>query len=1813
MFEHMDLPVIVLSTRYHKHLGEITNLFNFNAVFNMQSFQEVSFDVYKFADGKECKLWDDIADFKYIYIPEYSEYYEIYVKTDETNNTVKHVTAKSAAEVELSNRMLYDFHCNDETDITFTPRYKCKDKHLAYEPVINGYYYDSKFYSDAEHTELIAPATATIYNNIPNGERYRWVGDKYDKETDDPKIAYNKEGVVDFEYDTEEGNVLEDEGQKSMYKATVIYRKINDSDSEWLKKKKMRSSLLHRVLHDKYPEWTIAHVDDSIANIQRIFTADKTNPYTFLTNNVAQEIDALFQFDSVNRTISLYDLDNICKECGYRGNFVDFCPKCGNTKKENMIEGYGRNTGIYISTENFAEQISIDGDSDNVKNAFRVSGGDDIITAAVRNCNPNGTNYLYHFSQDMLDEMPKELVKKLAKYEEEYASISANFEDLTNQWYQAVDDVMYLKSGKMPDTPIPGNTKANEQLVDLTNKFNKGQTVGLKGIEVNPTTSDEKLKARAYTKAVIGMAKAIIDPRYTVEAIEKAEDYPIISDYNTTTKTRTWTGKFRVTSLGKVDEKGNIEEAISETAVAVIVNDNEEEYLRQKIQKSLDRSDAAMKIIFDIEDDDEFEEALNEYCLSRLESFESTYQGAMEICADNGVTSENKDFYHVHLYRDIYEPLMKRRDKITAKIAKISEDIKALEKTRDDLLEQRKEIQGSLNLEDYLGEDLYNIYKLYLRESEFTNSNYISEGLDIDKDNYNSEVIRKARELIGVANEELLKASELQVSLTDNLYNLLSTKEFKNWKDKFEIGDWIINRIDDELYKLRLISVTMDYDTRDIQVTFSNTVRYRNNTSDIGSILSSAQSIATTYNYTAHQAKQGDEANTSIKDMENNGVDATKYNIVAGAENGVIIDEHGILCTIVDDATGEASPKQIKILNNMIAFTDDNWTTVSTGIGEITYNLNGKTQTEYGVNTKIMVAGKMIAGDIYSSNYSSSSNKGTHIDLNSGSFDLAGGKIDFNSDTNVLDINVAHINYGSGVNAPTVSQIDGLSTALAAKQDKLTAGTNITIDANNVISATGGGNANIYFGTTVPSDSMGENESVYMQYSDNGILNAFDYNHDVIDLISFEETDTNKYDMVISGVPTSHTRDFIEFDMNSLITGNTYTVSFKLQFNNEATFPWYGYENFVGVGESTVDLYTDTSLHTYTFNFTASGNDKLTFQFNRINDDVRFTATITDLLISGTVSKNIIDIYGKVDNKWRIYDNGSGLKYFKETKNTLSGSQALTLPKWTCLDGYYFDYAVEEHFTNGYCFNKSNSVPAIVLLTTFTAYGNYGSGGIIIISKQMSGADLSYTDTNDTVYNRPYETSSAVEEASVIYDKGTTTYNGETWYYAYIGGSGWSLVGQDGNVEYLSLATSGYPSDKMAEIFSKLQPINYNALYNGISRVNDLAFFAGGIDAEGSRAPIKIYNDGTYEGLDKVEDVQVDGTSVLDGDKIAKINLSGKQDRLTAGTNITIDSNNVISASGGGGSTVSITPSLATGTKIADYSIDGVTGELYAPTGGGGTGNVDDVYVNGESVLDTNNIAQVKTHKEVSLAEYEDANDNIIYFVDDDDDELGIYYSPIIYSTEEREVGTWTDGKPLYQRTWVFSTAVTISSNSWQATNIAVADTKIEFITKCKANNTDGQIMNYISATTDNATQTYVMLFNSRTNASMDVKYLTLEYTKSTDTPGSAKYNALGVPMVHYSTDEQVIGTWIDGKPIYRKIYDWTASPFLVSESWQNTDIDSTNIDRIINAVGMHPDGTLYNDTCADPTKSSHTRVGIKAWSSGYNAYLILEYTKTTD
>lgn len=105
-----------------------------------------------------------------------------------------------------------------------------------------------------------------------------------------------------------------------------------------------------------------------------------------------------------------------------------------------------------------------------------------------------------------------------------------------------------------------------------------------------------------------------------------------------------------------------------------------------------------------------------------------------------------------------------------------------------------------------------------------------------------------------------------------------------------------------------------------------------------------------------------------------------------------------------------------------------------------------------------------------------------------------------------------------------------------------------------------------------------------------------------------------------------------------------------------------------------------------------------------------------------------------------------------------------------------------------------------------------------------------------------------------------------------------------------------------------------------------------------------------------------------------------------------------------------------------------------------------------------------------------------------------------------------------------------------------------------------------------------------------------------------------------YSTDEQVIGTWVDGKPLYRKV--WTGVAYNADGTLANNiDIGSdiatvTKLERVryleSNGVKYHYSGPDRGEVYVDgPSIKGKINSGGNMVAGTYT--IILEYTKTTD
>jgi hypothetical protein len=877
----------VLAKKNGDKLGNITNVDNIVAKHSMKEASEFTFAAHKKIGNSIIKCWNDIKDFKLVWIPEWDMWYEITVEVNEKDENIKNVSGKTLGEAELSQIMLYGIEINTETDIA----------------------------------------------------------------REDYKIP------------------------------TTFY---NPDHPE--------ASLMDRLLTDKAPHYKVKHIDKSLMNLQRTFTFDDTSIYDAL-QEVSEELDCLFIFGcgsdengKPERTISVYDLEANCVDCGNRDTFVHKCPKCGGT---NIILGYGEYTNVFISRDNLADEITYSVDTDSVKNCMKLEAGDDLMTAAIRSCNPNGTDYIYYFPDETREEMSLELQEKLKSYDALYEkyqsdynfiindSFVTNYNALVNKYktyeenlkdteiknpivgypklmriyFDTIDMVQLLRNKLMPPVDKPDNNAKSQGEYLMANLPSSASTTSLKNLSVSTADNIMVMLAQSIVKGVF---------KVTVT--------------NTTLSNNVWKGKFNLENYADKDDK------FTSQFVSININENYESYVKQRIDSILARSDENYYDIVGLfkQDMTVFKSQLKKYCLNTLQIFQKCCQSCIDMMVQQGISSNStSSIYGINtkvLYENVYIPYYNKMNAIQDEI-KVREDelytVEGKYNNQNQLVQDGiqieieriiTEVQDALNFKNYIGIDLYKEFSSFIRMDKFSNDNYISDGLN------NTDLMKNAIEFITVATKELFKSASLQHSITGTIKNFLRMKEFEPVTNNFKNGNWICVGIDDKVYQLRIIEYEIDFsDTQNISVTFSDVVSAPDGMTDLESILSNSSKMATSYNGVTRQSTINTNFKNEMNEMIAKGLSMTNTKIVSNADNQDIIwDEHGLLCREYDDIISDYTDSQLKIINHGIYITDDNWKTARAGIGNfIYYDPQDKTYKEsYGVIADTLVSNLILTSEV---------------------------------------------------------------------------------------------------------------------------------------------------------------------------------------------------------------------------------------------------------------------------------------------------------------------------------------------------------------------------------------------------------------------------------------------------------------------------------------------------------------------------------------------------------------------------------------------------------------------------------------------------------------------------------------------------------------------------------------------------------------------------------------------------------------------------------------------------------------------------------
>lgn len=875
-----EIPIISIVSQNGDHIGIISNYTGLKIQDNLKTPSSISFTLHKILNGDEYKYWDEVKNFRLIYVPDWDKYFVMKITVNEDNEIQKQIETTALQETELGQLLLHNVELNTETDIA-----------------------------------------------------------------------------------------------RNDYVRTVFY---NPGES--------KGSLLHRLIKDKASNYTILHVDDSLKNIQRSFSFDDTSIYDAF-QSVAEEINCLFVFGersenddttSIPRTISVYDLESNCKDCGYRGEFMDQCPKCGST---NIKEGYGEDTTIFTSKENIAESISVSSDTDAVKNCFYLTSGDDLMTSTIINANPSGSQYIWYFTDEMKADMSDELRSKIEAYNKQYSYYQSEYEaELDDNIIQKYNDLVvkyrkYNSDLKVIQPPIRGYSSLIELYYDAIDFYGYLYTSLTPSVKIDKTTAKEQaelLTSKSLSPISVKNVKYISLATANSTVINYAKVFIDTAKYkikvkNSSIDGTTWTGVLAV-------ENYYDEEDTADTSMLTLIFDGDaEKFIKQEIDKALAKNKEEDKGIVTLfkKDANEFQKELAKYSYTNLQILNDACQSCLNIMIENNDSTEDSwNYTEGNIYKELYLPMCKKQELISSELKLREEEISVINGITDEygdvstkglknyIEDLREMILKKLNFQNYIG-DCWGELNLFRREDTWSNDNYISDGLS------NKELLDNATKFLEAATKDIKKSSEIQNSIDATLKNLLIKEEFAPIVKYFKTGNWIRMQVDDIIYKLRLLNYNIDFDnTSDLSVEFSDTTKNWGDIKDIQNVLAQSKQMATSYSSVKKQAEKSVATKDTVDQWVEDGINANITKIMSGDNQDVVVDKHGITCRKWDPILNGFEDDQMKIINSMLVYTHDGWQTYDAALGSFEfYNPKTKqTETGYGVIAKQLI-GSVILGE----------------------------------------------------------------------------------------------------------------------------------------------------------------------------------------------------------------------------------------------------------------------------------------------------------------------------------------------------------------------------------------------------------------------------------------------------------------------------------------------------------------------------------------------------------------------------------------------------------------------------------------------------------------------------------------------------------------------------------------------------------------------------------------------------------------------------------------------------------------------------------
>ncbi|MBC2580837.1 phage tail protein [Clostridium sp. DJ247] len=242
---------------------------------------------------------------------------------------------------------------------------------------------------------------------------------------------------------------------------------------------------------------------------------------------------------------------------------------------------------------------------------------------------------------------------------------------------------------------------------------------------------------------------------------------------------------------------------------------------------------------------------------------------------------------------------------------------------------KNQEITNNTNALNSKNQEIQDLANILAKENNFTHQQL--ELLDefVKEKTWSNENYTDPRDLMAAGESALDKISQPIIEFDIELVDLLNIVECQHDWDKLNIGD-IIN-VDYSKFnvsiELRIMKIEHKIDDNTLSITVSNKDETDNTQKYLSDIMSMTQQTAATLDIFKHEWDLSSSNQDLISNIMNNALDSAKNRVLGGRKQNTSIDERGIILKDMD-----SDQEQLRMLNNVIAFTQDGWQSCSLAI-----------------------------------------------------------------------------------------------------------------------------------------------------------------------------------------------------------------------------------------------------------------------------------------------------------------------------------------------------------------------------------------------------------------------------------------------------------------------------------------------------------------------------------------------------------------------------------------------------------------------------------------------------------------------------------------------------------------------------------------------------------------------------------------------------------------------------------------------------------------------------------------------------------------